>query len=99
MYYNNPMPAGHGHNAGWLPYAQGLYTQHDDLVSQCMYILLHKERLRLGILNPFAEPFYPITEMDEHKDKQKTVRKKEQVELETTKKSINTQKSTGQKQQ
>jgi len=37
--------------------------------------------------------------MDGHKDKQKTVGKKEQVELEADKKSIDTQKSTGQNQQ
>jgi len=50
------------YSAGWLPYAEGLYTQHDDLLYQCMYIILQRERQRLGILNPFASPFYPETE-------------------------------------
>ena len=50
------------YNTGWLPHAEGLYTQHDDLVYQYMYIILHKERQRLGLLNPLAHPFYPATE-------------------------------------
>ena len=70
MYSKSPSPTAGNFNAGWLPHAEGLYTQHDDLLYQCMYVILHKERQRLGILNPFASPFYPETErykyMEQH---------------------------------
>jgi len=70
MYYNSPSPTAVNHSAGWLPHAEGLYTQHDDLLYQCMYIILHKERQRLGILNPFARPFYPATERFRYMEQQ-----------------------------
>ena len=57
------------HNAGWLASLFGLYHPLEYVVYECMYILLHKEKQQLGILNPLAIPFYLTTERYKEQNK------------------------------
>ena len=70
MYYNHLVLMLRNYNTGWLPYVDRLHIQYDDLVYQYAHIILYKERKRLGILNLFANPFYPVTETYKFIDKQ-----------------------------
>ena len=66
MYYTAPSSVSQSHNAEWLDgsrnfYFNDLYTGERHLVYQCLKTLLYEKQKQLGMLNPCAEEFIPIT--------------------------------------
>ena len=68
MYAIASVPGRQNHNAGWLEqphsfyYTTELCTEERYLIYKCLNALLYTEQKCLGILNPYAEEYFPPIE-------------------------------------
>ena len=67
MYTTLPSAAGFDQNAGWSAGSRGyfstdLYTIERHLIIKCLETLLYEKQQYLGMLNPYADEYFPSTE-------------------------------------
>ena len=80
MYYTAPSSVSQSHNAGWWDgsrnyYFNDLYTYERHLVYECLKTLIYEKQRYLGMLNPFAEEYFPTTEEPTRQRNEKTPQK------------------------